>query len=120
MDTFQTIKIVPTPIGLGNNFAETVIASTSNPIDELKLDTTNNIIIECPHCDLMVQTDIKEINCKIFRHGISKHNYEQIDSHLSKAQCDEYKAQNLIYGCGKPYELVKIGNKWHAIKCEYK
>jgi hypothetical protein len=79
-----------------------------------------NIIVSCPHCDLLIQIYIKDFNCKIFRHGIFKHNYKQIDPHAPKLLCDEYKAKNLIYGCGKPYELIQIDDKWTAIKCEYK
>jgi hypothetical protein len=79
-----------------------------------------NIIVTCPHCKLLVQTYIKDFNCKIFRHGIFKHNYKQMDPHAPKNLCDEYKAKNLIYGCGKPYELININNKWSAVICEYK
>lgn len=82
--------------------------------------TEQNIIIKCPHCDLMIQTYIKDFNCKIFRHGIFKHNYKQIDPHAPKNLCDEYKIKNLIFGCGKPYELIQVDNKWNAVKCEYK
>jgi hypothetical protein len=80
----------------------------------------NNIIVKCPHCDLLIQILIKEFNCKIFRHGILKSNYKQIDPHLPKNKCDELKANDLIYGCGKPYELMKKNDKWIAVACEYK
>jgi hypothetical protein len=79
-----------------------------------------NIIVKCPHCTLLVQTLVKEFNCKIFRHGVLKVNLEQIDPHLSKKECDQLKENDLIYGCGKPYELVKKEEDWVAIKCEYK
>ena len=79
-----------------------------------------NIIVKCPHCELLVQTLIKEFNCKIFRHGVFKLNLTQIDPHLSKEGCDELKGKDLIYGCGKPYELVKKENDWIAVACEYK
>jgi hypothetical protein len=45
---------------------------------------------------------------------------EKIRGNVPKLLCDEYKAKNLIYGCGKPYELIQIDDKWTAIKCEYK
>ena len=79
-----------------------------------------NIIVTCPHCKLLIQTLVKEFNCKIFRHGIFKIDYTQIDPHLPKKECDKLKEKGLIYGCGKPYELVKKENDWIAVACEYK
>lgn len=71
-------------------------------------------IIECPHCNL--KTIIIAINCGIFRCGILKANYEQINPHLSKIECDELKANDLIYGCGKPY---RVSDNNIAIQCDY-
>jgi len=76
------------------------------------------IIIECPHCkDLIL---INEINCSIFRHGVLKLNGEQINPHASKPECDLLFEQNLIYGCGKPFELVKKDDIFVGEICEYK
>ena len=82
--------------------------------------SNKNIIIECPHCKLYVQIFLKDFNCKIFRHGIYKHNFSQIDPHFPKKMCDLLVEKNLIYGCGKPYELILRDGKWNAVKCEYK
>ena len=30
------------------------------------------ICISCPHCDNLVEINVSEINCAIFRHGIYK------------------------------------------------
>jgi DNA-directed RNA polymerase subunit RPC12/RpoP len=70
-------------------------------------------IIECPHCNEPVI--IQEVNCSIFRHGIFKTNYEQIPPHSPKEQCDEWVEKNMIYGCGKPFQI--INNK--AVRCDY-
>ena len=31
---------------------------------------------------------------------------KQIDPHLKKEECDRLKSKNLIYGCGKPFQLI--------------
>ena len=74
----------------------------------------NEIIINCPHCNQLII--IAELNCKIFRCGIYKNNFEQIDPHLNKIKCDELKNNDLIYGCGKPFQIDE-NNK--VIICEY-
>jgi hypothetical protein len=71
--------------------------------------------IKCPHCFLEILVNIKEINCAIFRHGVYKHNMEQINPHLCKSECDRLFNENLIYGCGKPFKIVNN----EAIICEY-
>ena len=62
------------------------------------------LIIECPHCKQLCE--IVELNCCIFRCGIYKHNQEQIPPHLPKPACDALVNHNLIYGCGKPFQIV--------------
>ena len=82
-----------------------------------------NFIIECPHC--FTQIIIEKLNCCIFRHGILKNNGLQIDPHASKDLCDFYINKQLIYGCGKPFQLVpninSISNddKYIAVICNY-
>lgn len=68
---------------------------------------TNEFLqIECPHCFQPIIIMKNEINCAIFRHGIFKQNGEQIPPHLPKKHCDELVLKKLIYGCGKPFQLV--------------
>ena len=69
--------------------------------------------VNCPHCLLIVE--IREINCSIFRHGVYKLNYRQIDPHLNKEQCDYLFNNNLIYGCGKPFRIIDN----IAVICDY-
>jgi len=66
------------------------------------------IIVKCPHPDCQRQTIIykKEFNCKIFRCGVFKKDFKQINPHLKKSECQRLKKQDLIYGCGKPFRLV--------------
>ena len=64
------------------------------------------MIIECPSCKQMIE--VVEINCQIFRCGIYKANYQQIDPHLPKLDCDQLVENSLIFGCGKPFRLIPI------------
>lgn len=72
----------------------------------------------CPYCKEYVI--IEQINCAIFRHGIYKQNFIQINPHLSKNECENLISNNLIYGCGKPFKIIKNSeNIWIAIECDY-
>ena len=77
----------------------------------------NEFEVKCPHCGEYII--IEEINCAIFRHGIYKTNFEQINPHLPKKQCDELINKKLIYGCGKPFRIEKNNNLWVGIICDY-
>lgn len=74
------------------------------------------IVVSCPHCNDKILIYIKELNCRIFRHGIYKNNYEQIPPHLEKDKCIQLKNDDLIIGCGKPF-MINEDN--FAIECEY-
>jgi hypothetical protein len=75
-------------------------------------------IVICPNCkDYVV---IKELNCGIFRHAILKTTGEQIDPHSSKHICEALVKNNLIYGCGKPFQILVLENgKWEIQLCDY-
>ena len=73
-------------------------------------------ILTCPHCkDYII---IRKINCGIFRHGVLK-NGKQIDPHAPKYMCDYYVRENKIYGCGKPFRIICINNKYETEVCDY-
>jgi len=78
---------------------------------------TSNFEVKCPHCEDYVV--IEQINCAIFRHGVLKSNLVQINPHLPKTECDKLKEQDLIYGCGKPFRVIRENNEWIGIVCEY-
>lgn len=81
-------------------------------------DTNKEFEVKCPHCNEYII--IEQINCAIFRHGIYKDNYSQINPHLPKNDCDKLKNENLIYGCGKPFKIEKNDNGvFIAVICEY-
>jgi len=79
-----------------------------------------DIILTCGHCNNNFIINTKEFNCKILRHGIYKSNYQQINPHLPKNECDQLFNNNLIYGCGKPLKIIVNDNNDHeTIICDY-
>jgi len=72
-----------------------------------------NTILKCPHCDMDII--IVEVNCGVFRCGVSKFTFAQINQHLSQAECEELMKNDLIYGCGKPFQY----HNGKLIKCCY-
>lgn len=82
------------------------------------MEESINIIIICPHCKEYVI--IEQLNCKIFRHGSFKYNGTQIGPHLSKIECDNLKEKDLIWGCGKPFQLIlNENNEYISVICDY-
>lgn len=44
---------------------------------------------------------------------------KQINSHANKKTCDNYIKKKLIYGCGKPYQIINVEGEYIAIICNY-
>jgi hypothetical protein len=88
-------------------------------MSEIKLNIVDHIIVSCPHCNNYILILKKEFNCKIFRHGVYKNTKKQIDPHLSKVECDRLYNEQLIIGCGKPFEIKEHLGLYKAIKCDY-
>lgn len=82
-------------------------------------------IFECPHCHGYVIVNRKEFNCKIFRHGTKKGEDnkgigEQVYPHASKEECDSLYQKNEIYGCGKPFRIIKTSQEQYTVEeCGY-
>lgn len=74
-------------------------------------------IITCPHCSEYII--IQKMNCGIFRHGVLISNGKQIDPHANKTVCDNYIKKKKIYGCGKPYQVIKEGEEYKVSVCDY-
>jgi hypothetical protein len=74
-------------------------------------------IITCPQCSEFII--IEKINCGIFRHGVLISNGKQIDPHANKQICDNYIKKKKIYGCGKPYQVIKEGEEYKVSICDY-
>ncbi len=58
-------------------------------------------LVLCPHCKEV--TIIAELNCRIFRHGVFRATFQQMNPHEVKVECDRVFADGLIWGCGKPF-----------------
>ena len=72
----------------------------------------------CPHCYERVFID--EVNCGIFRHGLLVTTGKQIEPHLSKEICDYLVKEQLILGCGKPFQVFFDNTgQLHAEPCGY-
>ena len=76
-----------------------------------------NIVITCPHCNDPILID--QLNCKIFRHAVFKDSGKQINPHASKLECNNYISNNLIYGCGKPFRIIKSNQQYNVEICDY-
>ena len=77
-----------------------------------------NLIVTCPHCGDPIL--IEQLNCCIFRHGTLIASGRQIEPHSPKELCDFYVATNKIYGCGKPFAIVRnANNELVAVVCGY-
>ena len=86
------------------------------------LDSSDQLILECPHCNNLIQILKSQINCAIFRHGVFKTTFLQMCPHESKENCDKFINEELIYGCGKPCKLIienETSEEYKLIVCEY-
>ena len=83
---------------------------------------TNYVLEPCPHCSEPVIIYFKDFNCKIFRHGVYKKDLKILDPHSSEEKCNMLKEKDLIFGCGKPFKLIKnekYNEKYQLVKCDY-
>ena len=74
------------------------------------------LIKKCPHCNIDIIIFKCELNCRIFRCGLFKSNLQQINPHAPKEICDKLLADDLIYGCAKPF---RITDSLEIEPCEY-
>jgi len=71
------------------------------------ISDNESYIFECPHCNQFIEVPINEINCRIFRHAVYKHNMAPIHPHATQLECDKLLQTEQIYGCSKPFILNK-------------
>lgn len=74
-------------------------------------------VVTCPICNEYIV--IEKLNCGIFRHGILKETGKQMDPHLCKEKCDELIEKGLIYGCGRPFQILHENDEWKVQCCDY-
>ena len=56
---------------------------------------SDNVIVNCPHCDLLIFVYLKEFNCRIFRHGIYKATLKQIEE-IANQKMQDLGAQKIF------------------------
>ncbi len=78
-----------------------------------------SVLVCCPHCDGDVELNVKDMNCRIFRHGNRKDNDKQLPPHASQQECENLL--NPIFGCGKPFKVIEDTNthKFTTVKTSY-
>lgn len=76
-------------------------------------------IFVCLHCNQPFVVHHNEFNCRILRHGVFKHNLQPINPHSSKEECDKLVYDDVIYGCGKPLQIVDSNDGYQVIVCDY-
>ena len=85
-------------------------------MSEIMSDEKDYYTFRCVHCNGPVIVMKSELNCKIFRHGVYKDTFKQVDPHASKELCDRLALEGKIYGCGKPLQLVSVKDGLSGIK----
>ncbi len=77
----------------------------------------------CLHCNEPFVVAHNEFNCRILRHGVFKHNLQPINPHSSKEECDKYVRDGVIFGCGRPLQIIDSsgggGGTYRVIVCDY-
>ena len=79
----------------------------------------NFYIFNCPQCNSEIIVHKNDLQCQIFRHAVYKHNYEQVNPHLTKELCDILIEKDMVYGCCKPFRIKSINNIMYALICDY-
>ena len=79
----------------------------------------NELVFSCPHCEQPILIYENEINCMIFRHAVFKETMEQVDPHASKEMLDLLVMENKVYGCGKPFRLIRNEGSFLIVECGY-
>lgn len=67
---------------------------------------SDTFYFECPHCRMVCQVPRSEIRCTIFRHANFKKDMSFVPPHAPKKECDRWIAEDLVYGCGKPFKFT--------------
>lgn len=68
-------------------------------------------IFECPACQCLIQVEKDQVNCQIFRHGVYKQSFQQINPHEEKDPSNE-----IIHGCGKQFQMFQETGIWSYVK----
>lgn len=75
--------------------------------------------LKCPHCHILFIVNINDINCGIFRHAVYKNTLEPINQHETKVNCEKLINDKLVYGCAKPFQIIKNDDIYTISICDY-
>jgi rRNA maturation protein Nop10 len=87
-------------------------------VNEASGEQVSTYLFNCPQCGELTEVAVPDLNCHIFRHGVYKANLEPIPPHHPKEECDKLVAEELVYGCCKPFRIVS-GDPPLVEVCEY-
>ena len=77
------------------------------------------IVFVCPHCSGEFSVHAAELNCRIVRHFVFK-DFQQLNPHAPKEECERVVREELGYGCAGPVELFSGDDgQWSARICGY-
>ena len=62
----------------------------------------------CIHCRGWIFVAPQDVACQVFRHGILKTTGQPINPHASQTECEQFVANDTIWGCGKPFFMEPI------------
>jgi len=75
--------------------------------------------LNCSHFNDIIIINTSHINCAIFRHAVYKNTMQPINPHESKINCDKLIETNSVYGCTKPFKVIKENDTYNTIICDY-
>ncbi|NDB60961.1 hypothetical protein EB001_21325 [bacterium] len=96
--------------------SKNIISITEMSNTSATCEVEGNIFV-CPHCNEPVM--IQKINCGIFRHAVLKSTGKQISPHTGEKKCEKLIKDKAIYGCGKPFRIIKKADKLEIEVCDY-
>lgn len=79
------------------------------------------LVLPCPHCAVLIEIVISDINCGIFRHFKYKTGAD-FNPHASREECEKAIKEEVGYGCAGPFRIIggeDEGSKWKLEVCGY-
>ena len=85
----------------------------------MMIEHSEYLAFPCPNCQELTIVYKIDINCGIFRHGVYRGSYYNINPHLSKKICEYLTRNELVYGCSKPFQILGEPGNYKVNKCDY-
>jgi hypothetical protein len=119
-DTSVYTPDVPVPMKNNPMNDSSTTADTQKRIKRIRSVRESNTlpaIFQCPHCQDYLE--ICELRDCVFRHGYYRDTMQQIPSHSSREHCQSLVKNKAIYGCGKPFVIYILGNRYVIEATDY-